>query len=1056
MPQIKHYLLHYLLFLTLGFSTPIRASSVYQTIVDTLVKQSNLSPITGQELNTLDGIDNALNIDYTIPLQSATYVDRTQPTIQEIQSVIDHTTAAILIPIYGILLSENPVAPTITGTPKTVTNVYNTYQFLPKAHDANNDTLTYSIQNKPSWAEFNSTTGLLQGIPSTTDEGNHPNIIISVTDGQKSVSLDAFAIKVGVALDIAHMYGKATQGTDSSYQYYAPASNTIDNNDSTNNHTSGGADGTNWLQIELPSPTKVFKIVLQNRSHSSRLTDAKIYLLDAPYTGTIDESKLIKTLTATNNEQIINIEQGMSGTYLLVKGEVRSQDDRHIHLKKLEVYGTVPKEPVIITTNQAITIDKWHNKVEPIFYVHAIDCQDDTLSYTLSGAVPFVINNKGEIRVNHTLDDASYTFNIIISDGINDVNQSLTVSIVENAIVNKIYRTNDNQPALSGLLPNIYNDGDRLSVDINGINYEVFSDGNAHWVLADDTITPALETGEYNLTLNVNESSIVYENYFEVYGERLQSTQHTVGMSSISDVPVTVNTSLFTPLVKDERVRGTDIRLYVENGVTKLENKSYRTLASLLAKYEDESNNTIFVKLNFSEHIKPYTDNNLSTFLHDTKMSIVNTANLFNGEFSFGGADCYTPTNENTKYCTPTTVNDTIYSDTAVQDDEYSEQQLYSIALSTYNHYFNSIDGLSAMKAWVYKENYKGMDFSSTYQGIDSYIGDEDKNAYLYRHFYNFTMPEHHVNMRSMRYKYAAQGMASVTSVLPLLGYKTSSGWASLWEGTIDLDGSSDYEYILHEIGHAYSYSHSSGMTYGWPHAFRKVIATLYNVKESPVFHVPKYVFSKKRKANNQIQFSLHKTTDALENEVTFEILSSAPLVHNDFVIQKSVDDKENQLTLSSDETLITRLFLRLYANDSQEVMSDILTPAHMTQTELVEDHESNKSYHVISHNHWNKTSQVMGTNLQPNEATEVCSAWFGHNASIAYETDAEKINSDFRTMIDNANWLNSKKLLGRIDAWWKYYAYDYSDDGYTKSWLTYNEPITDDTLGILCVKPKE
>ena len=83
---------------------------------------------------------------------------------KEIQNVVDEYNtmiASVMSIVTNFILNETPKAPVITGTPKANTNIYNTYQFLPSASDANNDSLTYSIQNQPSWAEFNATTGLL-------------------------------------------------------------------------------------------------------------------------------------------------------------------------------------------------------------------------------------------------------------------------------------------------------------------------------------------------------------------------------------------------------------------------------------------------------------------------------------------------------------------------------------------------------------------------------------------------------------------------------------------------------------------------------------------------------------------------------------------------------------------------------------------------------------------------------------------------------------------------------------------------------------------------------
>jgi hypothetical protein len=83
-------------------------------------------------------------------------------------------------------------APVISGVPATTVTVGSAYTFQPAAQDANGDTLTFSISNKPSWATFSTSTGLLSGTP--TVAGSYTNIVISVSDGKASTNLAAFAI----------------------------------------------------------------------------------------------------------------------------------------------------------------------------------------------------------------------------------------------------------------------------------------------------------------------------------------------------------------------------------------------------------------------------------------------------------------------------------------------------------------------------------------------------------------------------------------------------------------------------------------------------------------------------------------------------------------------------------------------------------------------------------------------------------------------------------------------------------------------------------------------
>ena len=68
------------------------------------------------------------------------------------------------------------------------------YTFTPAANDADGDTLTFQIENKPTWATFNTLTGRLSGTPSA--EATHSNIVIRVTDGKATATLPTFSITV--------------------------------------------------------------------------------------------------------------------------------------------------------------------------------------------------------------------------------------------------------------------------------------------------------------------------------------------------------------------------------------------------------------------------------------------------------------------------------------------------------------------------------------------------------------------------------------------------------------------------------------------------------------------------------------------------------------------------------------------------------------------------------------------------------------------------------------------------------------------------------------------
>ena len=87
-------------------------------------------------------------------------------------------------------------APQISGDPERIAIMSDTYAFAPSASDDDGDTLSFSIRNKPVWADFDAATGRLEGIPQFGDVGTYDNISISVSDGSATASLPAFSIVV--------------------------------------------------------------------------------------------------------------------------------------------------------------------------------------------------------------------------------------------------------------------------------------------------------------------------------------------------------------------------------------------------------------------------------------------------------------------------------------------------------------------------------------------------------------------------------------------------------------------------------------------------------------------------------------------------------------------------------------------------------------------------------------------------------------------------------------------------------------------------------------------
>ena len=140
-------------------------------------------------------------------------------------TVSDGTASASIGP-FSITVSNTNDAPVISGTPATSVAEDSAYLFQPTASDADGDSLTYSISNRPAWASFNNATGRLSGTPKNADVGSYSNIRITVSDGTASASVGPFSITVSNTNDAPVISGTPATSVDegSAYSFKPTAS----------------------------------------------------------------------------------------------------------------------------------------------------------------------------------------------------------------------------------------------------------------------------------------------------------------------------------------------------------------------------------------------------------------------------------------------------------------------------------------------------------------------------------------------------------------------------------------------------------------------------------------------------------------------------------------------------------------------------------------------------------------------------------------------------------------------------------------------------------------
>ena len=114
----------------------------------------------------------------------------------------------------------------IYGVPDASVDFNELYTFVPVATDAENDPLTFSIVNKPTWASFDTLTGTLSGTPVESNVGTTANIIVSVSDGQNTASLPPFNLMVRGVNQVPVISGipLTTVNEDAAYSFTPTAS----------------------------------------------------------------------------------------------------------------------------------------------------------------------------------------------------------------------------------------------------------------------------------------------------------------------------------------------------------------------------------------------------------------------------------------------------------------------------------------------------------------------------------------------------------------------------------------------------------------------------------------------------------------------------------------------------------------------------------------------------------------------------------------------------------------------------------------------------------------
>ena len=385
--------------------------------------EENLTTVEDENISTEENLTTVEDENISTEENLTTVEDENISTEENLTTVEDEN-----------ISTEENLTVQLMGEAPTSVHLYDIYQFQPTLEDNNESNLSYFILNKPTWATFETTTGLLYGIP--LQEGNETNITIGITNGEQNVTLEPFDIEILAPRNLANLYAKATQPPRDDYAYYLEPSLAIDNNQSTYNHTQDAP--LNWLQLELPQGTVIHQVIIYNRSdYPSRLEGAKLYLRNnnmEENTSLLNNE--VMSLEGIDEAQIWNNEENQTGSWLVIKGA--DEENKNLHIQEIVVYGTAPDQPIFTTTEQSYLIPYASSTEDIVATIKAIDTQEDELTYQILEAdVPFTIDPRsGEIHIEDALVAGSnYNLTIMVSDGINEATLPIEINVTaENAV----------------------------------------------------------------------------------------------------------------------------------------------------------------------------------------------------------------------------------------------------------------------------------------------------------------------------------------------------------------------------------------------------------------------------------------------------------------------------------------------------------------------------------------------------------------------------------------------------------------------------------------------
>jgi len=544
-------------------------------------------------------------------------------------------------------------------------------------------------------------------------------------------------------------------------------------------------------------------------------------------------------------------------------------------------------------------------------------------------------------------------------------------------------------------------------------------DGNINVAISGylSTHIPGMYTLQYSAIDYAGNKTSTYRDI-----EILKTTQYSkpsyLNQHKVSIIPKQMETlelkiisSTHSLLKKNIYLRANNIFLSIEKGTILLHNHSYKKIKSLIGKYIDDSNQSHLIKLNFNSLIYPQTDTQIKSFSNAHTMSIYHTSGMLNQAINYTEEVCNPDIDneETVKYCKPL----------------LKEQKIYEQNIATLHKFYNNKNALTSWINYVKNISHNNVILS---------------NKEIIHSFMKATLPNNLLTLKSSHYIHNNDGVGAGER-MSLIGTKQNRGWSSLWyEHLVPLEQSiltfeNKIALFHHEMMHGRGFNHQSGMTYG----FSNYIGSLLNDVEDtyyPITEVPKYIFDIKYKEANKMLVTMYSTSSLPSNSFTAEILSVHPIS-----MKHLTSEDPHKFIIQTKNIPSIRFYLRVYAEDSQDVMSKLIYPYHFTSS-LKKEIGRNTKLYIIPHQNWKIINKYNNEkiSMHPQYSKDLCIAWTGNmNAKNENITNIETLDD-----------IEEPLLVGDGNNYKHYYLYTSQQT----TPINYDSVIHNTNVDILCTLP--